>query len=486
MCFFHDHRRPGLSWFEFSRSGLWSIAALVIASLAPWASAVAVDPPPTQEDQSSSSPRYAELLPAEPQDSQPTLEEIEQQLRRNTEIIQPHMSRRDFVALCRRLELDESQTACADEAFDRYDHEVQQIHQEQLDRIVPLALQYFQALQEGGEELARVQAGAAMMATAKIGERYQAQIRQGLDAFLEQLQTCFSESQLEAYPGALRAWRRSVMLNPHATDSCYSLGYHVDIFEVIETACQEEPGLGAILDCGAEPPSDPALAEARRKCLELLDAFELELDRLIQRRFWRRWDSFFASMQAWGDDDEDAAQRTRRHDRRDWMKVYKLNTNAAESLGLIIQDASGMALADAWRDRYYAAYSPAMHRPKSTDLLYEWLINEVDFAAEQQAAIEAIYAQYLESRRSLRARTRSMLLRLTEELNLSSPVMIAVYEVRGTLPPKKAQLDQQRRTLREHTNLRFRNILSGDQQAAFDQALQRLHRRGFDHEPLEF
>lgn len=484
MWLLRSHQRPGSSWSESSPWGWWGTAALIIACLAPWASAVAVEPPQTQEDNTSSSPRYAEL-PAEPQDSQPTLQEIEHEARANTEIIQPHMSRSDLVALCKRLELDKAQTACADEAFDRYDEQVQEIHQEFLDRVAPLALQYFQALQEGGEELARAQAGGAMMATAKIGERYQAQIRQRLDAFLGQLQTCFSESQLEAYPGALRAWRRSVMLNPHASDSCYSLGYHVDIFEVIETACQEEPGLGALLDGGAEPPSEPALAEARRKCLELLDAFELELDRLIQRRFRRRWDSFFKSMEAWGDDDEDATHRTRRKDRRDWMKVYRANTDAAESLGLIIQDASGMSLANAWRDCYYAAYSPAMYRPKSTDLLYEWLIDEADLAAEPQAAIEAIYAQYIETRRSLRAHTRSILLRLTEELNLSSPVKVAVHDA-GRPPAQLAKLYQRHRTLREQTNLQFQNMLSGDQQAAFDRVLERLHRRGFDHEPLEF
>ena len=261
MWFLWGHRRTRLSCFESTRSGLWLTAALIIACLAPWASAVAVDPPQTREDQSSSSPPYAELLPAEPQDSQPTLQEIEREARANTEIIQPHMSRSDFVALCRRLELDESQTACAHEAFDRYDHQVQEIHQEHLDRIMPLALQYFQALQEGGEELARTQAGGAVAAVAKISERYQAQIRHRLGAFLGQLQTCFSESQLQAYPGALRAWRRSVMLNPGVSGGfCRNLVYHVDLFKVIDQACQDEPALLTLLDRQAEDPSDPALS----------------------------------------------------------------------------------------------------------------------------------------------------------------------------------------------------------------------------------
>lgn len=277
------------------------------------------------------------------------------------------------------------------------------------------------------------------------------------------------------------------MLNPGENGGFgRNLVYHVDLFEVIDQACQDEPALLTLLDRQAEDPSHPALAEARRKCLELLETFELELDALIQRRFRRTWDRSLTSMQAWADGDDQAAQRTRRKHRRDWMKVYRANTHTAETLALIIQESCGDQFANAWREYYYEAYYPALYRPKSTDLLYEWLTIESGLSAELQPAIEAIYAQYLESRRALRARTRSMLLGLTKELNLSSPVMIAVYEVRGTLPPKKAQLDQQRRTLSEQTNLQFRNILSGEQQAAFDQALQRFQRRGFDHQPLEF
>ncbi len=473
MWYLRDPRRPQSPSVGYARQAWWGMVVLTVCWL-PVASSLAVQRPQTREDHSSSPPNYAEVLPAEPQEPELTNEQLESVLRANTKIIQPHLTRTDFVGLCGALDLDEVQQSWIDEAFSRYDKQVQQIHHEVLDRMVPLALQYIRAYEEGGEELARERAAEAVVAAGNIGDRYLAQIKQRLEALLVELQSYLNATQSEAYPAAIRAWRRSVMLNPQASDSGYDLGYHVDLFELIDQACQEEPGLQPLLDRQAEPPSDPTLAEARRQCLELLDAFELEFDGLIQRRFWRTWDGFFASMRAWAANDEKAAQRTRRKHRREWMKVYRGSTNAAETLASIIQESCGPQLADAWRERYYAAYSPATYRPKSTDLLYEWLISDAGLTAEQQAAIEAIYAPFLESRRALRARTRFLLLRLTVELNLSSPVNVAVYDA-GRPPGQMAQIYQQHRTLREQTKMMFRNILSGDQETTFDQALERIH-----------
>lgn len=476
MWYLRDPRRPQSPSVDYSRQAWWGMVVLIVCWL-PVATSLAVQRPQTREDHSSSPPNYAELLPPEPHNSQLAIEEMEQEFRQNSDdIIEVRMRREDFVALCQRLQLDEAQSACANDAFGRYDQQVQQIHHELLDRMMPLAREYIRAYVEGGEELARERAGDAMVAAGETTLHYRVRIKQRLDALLVELQTGLSEPQLEAYPAAIRAWRRSVMLNPQASDSGHNLAYHVDLFEVIETACQEEPGLQPLLDRQAEPPSDPTFAEARLQCLELLDVFEIEFDTLIQRRFWRTRELFLESAQAWVEGDEEIAQRTRRKHRRDWMRVYRANTNAAETLALIIQESSGADLAEVWRERYYTAYCPAMYRPKSTDLLYEWLLKEVNLAAEQQAAFEAIYGQYLDTRRQLRAATRSLLLRLTEELNLGSPAMIAAYEYDGKLPPKKAQLDQQRRALSEETNLQFRNILSGDQEAAFDQALEQIRK----------
>lgn len=467
-----NDRRPQSSLSDHTRAvQRWMVGLIV--SLSPWGSAVA-GAPQSQDDQASTSPAYAELVTVEPKRT------TAQDLWRNTgtgEVIRPYLSREDFVALCERLELDQAQLAYADLRFGAYQKRVEQIKEQLLGEIVAPVMEYIQAV-EAGKDLSRDRMSETFRFLGRTVKKYQPRSKRLFNALFEDLQGYLSETQQEAYPKAIRAWRRSVMLNSEGGNGTgYDLSLHVDLFDVVDQACRAESALRTLLDRQAEPPSDSTLAEARRQCLELLDTFELALDSLIQRRFSRAWDRFFRSAQAWADGDEEAAQRTSRDDRRGWMKVYRANTRAAETLASIIEESSGPQLAHTWRDRYYTAYYPVLYGQKSTDLVYKWLLNQPDIGDEQQAAVEAIYAQYIESRRALRVHARSMLLRLAKELNLSSPGRIAAYTATtGKVPPRKAQLDEQRRSLSRRTNLQFRGPLADKQRLEFDQAMAKLRR----------
>jgi hypothetical protein len=231
------------------------------------------------------------------------------------------------------------------------------------------------------------------------------------------------------------------------------------------------------LDRNDDPPADEGLAKARQQCLQILETFELELDECIQGCADRSVACFFRGVQASADGDQKAARRARRSQRRDWMSIYSINTRTAETLAGIIEQSCGPHLRDVWRDRYFASYYPVLYGPKSTDLIYEWLVRDVDIDAEQRAAIEVVFAHYTESRRSLRARAANVLLQLAEELDLGSPGQLAAYvSMTGEIPSAKARIDEQRRNLSQETNATFRNILTDDQRRAFDEMLARLDR----------
>ncbi len=477
MCSIHDHRRPGLSWFESSRSGWWSTAALIIASLSPCARAVAVDPPQTQQDQNSSSPLYAEVLPAEPQDSQPTLQKIEQQLRRNAKIHQPYMNRTDFAALCRKLALDEAQLANVSLAFDAYEQRLQKLHEDHMDRVVPVMLEYIRISQEEADGEIGM-AGELVVAIGKSIERQRKKNNELLQDLHRAVQVFLREDQLKAHASALRAWRRSFMLNPGENDRRdVILGPHVDVFEVIEQACQREPVLAGLLAREAQPPANAGLdlAQARRECQELLDAFELELDTLIRTRFWRTSQRVLRLQRASAIGDQDTVEGIRRQHLRDWVKIYRFNAKVAERLANSIEVSYGAKLTNEWRAYYYAAYFPRLYEEESSDVLYRWLAQQASIEDDQRQAVDAVYNEHTVSRRVLRFRTRSALIKLVAQFDLS-PQMLEINARSGNTPAQITSLDEERDALNRRTIAQFRTILSEDERAAFDAVMARIER----------
>ena len=481
MWLFRGHRRPGSSWFESSRWGWWWAAALTIACFAPWASAVAVGQPQTQEDNTSSSPHHAQLLPAEPQDSKPTIEEIERQLRRNSEIHQPYMSRTDFVELCRKLELNEAQASNLGSAFDEYEQRLQKLHEKHMDRVVPLMLEYIRISQEEADG-ENGMAGELAATAGKAIERQRKKNNEMLQDLHRTVQIFLTEDQLKTYASALRAWRRSFMLNPGENDRRdANLGRHVDVFEVIERACQREPVLAGLLAREPQPPATDGLdlAQARRECQEFLEVFELELDTLIRRRFWRTWQRALRLQRASAIGDQDAVQGIRRQHLRDWVKIYRFNAKVAERLADSIEASYDVKMGNQWRDYYYAVYFPRLYEEESSDVLYGWLAQQASMQDDQRQPVDAVYNEHVQSRRVLRFRTQSALIKLVAQFDLN-PQMLDLNARSGSTPAQITRLDEERDALNRRTIAQFRAILSEDQRAAFDAVMARIEGAGAD------
>lgn len=477
MWFLWGHRRTRLSCLESTRWGLWLTAALIIACLAPWASAVTVEPPQTRENQSSSSPRYAELLPAEPRDSPSTDRQIEHQFRRNSEILEPYMSRSDFAVLCQELALNEAQLANVSSAFDEYEQRLQKLGEKLWDRVMPLLLEYARISQEEADGESRV----AGELGAKAGKAIERQ-RKKNDGLLQDLhravQVFLREDQLKAHASGLRAWRRSFMLNPgENVRRDVILGPHVDVFEVIEETCQHESVLAGLLAREAQSLADADLhlAEARRECQELLDAFELELDTLIRTRFWRTSQRALRLQRASAIGDQHAVEGIRRQHLRDWVKIYRFNAKVAERLADSIEASYGAKLANQWRNCYYTAYFPRLYEEESSDLLYHWLTQQDSIEDDQRQAVDVVYNEHVQSRRGLRFRTRSALIKLVAQFDLS-PQMFELVARSGSTPAQITSLDEERDALNQRTSARFRAILSEDARAAFDAVMARIER----------
>lgn len=421
---------------------------------------------------SNETPQRPELIPT--QSKRTTESDIRNA---NTEdIIRLYMSRKAFFELGRRLQLDAVQTAHLEELFGSYDRRVQKLKEQLLSEILTPLMRHIRAVEDGEDQPRGPESATVRFVGDKV-VHCERKVTRLLASLLDQLQACLSETQLVAYPSAIHAWRRSVMLNPNGKGSRFDLSVHVDLFDVVASACQQEEEFRMLLDQEAEPAGDPKLAQARQRCLELLGTYELELDQLIQRQFSRGADRFFKGLQEWADGDVKGAEQRLRSGRRDWMKVYRLNTNVAETLASIIEESYGASLSRAWRDHYYAAYYPVLCGAKSTDHLYEWLVHEADLTLEEQRATQAIYARYTDRRRALEARARAMLLDIAEELNLSSPGQLAANIF--PTPSRKTRLDERRRALSASANTQFREILTDDQQLlVFDKTLASITASG--------
>jgi hypothetical protein len=392
------------------------------------------------------------------------------------DILRPYMSPGDFAALGARLRLDAAQSAGAEAMHRAYDGRMQEIRDALLRQVVTPLLAYIRAA-EAGQALPRDQASATVRLVAGMFRRHEPAARQALAALLDELQSSLSEAQRLEFPAAVRAWRRSVMLNPAGEGCGFDLSIHADLFSVVASACRGEPALRPLLDRCAEPLVESAAAEARKRCLEILAAYEIELDRLVETQYRRAADDFFDGLQASTDGDLQAAERRLQGSRREWMKVFRTTTSAAEAMATALEEGAGPLAARAWRDAYHAAYYPVLHGRKSTDYAHDWLLQEADLSPAQQAAVREIYEQYAERRRGLEARARALPLQLADDLNLSAPGQFPAYVAAGgPVPPAKIELDAQRRALCEQANRQFREILADPKRPAFDVMLARLDR----------
>ncbi len=462
-----------------SRSGLRWTAWLIISSLSAIAGAVPVATQQEQEDQSSSSQEYAELLTTEPQDPEAQWQTIEQQLRRNAEIYQPCMTRIAFASLCYKVDLNAEQLVSTDYAFDKYEQRLQKLHERHMDHVVPAILEYMQISQEEADAEDGL-AGELVVAIGKTIERHRKRNNELLQALHKEVQAHLEEGQLKTYDSGLQAWRRSFMLNPGESDRRdANLGRHIDVFEAIEEVCQRYPALAGLLDSDIQPPANDDLARARRECQDFLEVCELELDTLIRRRFWKTWQRTLRLQRASAVSDQDAVERIRHQHLRDWLKIYRFNAKVAERLADSIEAYYGVKLASQWRDFYYAAYFPRLYEEESSDLLYHWFTQQTSIEDDLRQVGEAIYNEYLESMRALRFRTRSALINLVAHSDLN-PRMLELNASNGNTPIQIIKLDEERDALNHRTTAQFRAILPEDKRAGLDAVILTLERAHSD------
>ena len=400
----------------------------------------------------------------------------EEELRARTTAVQIRLAINDFRRMLDDLVLSDAQEQQIITWFMEYDDAVRVIEDKALDEMVPNF--HAQVVAEYSDQPWTVeQKVAAGKKRRDAKTRAEAEGSGLLAGFFENSTGILGDSQSRQWSRAVHAWRRSVMLNPLQHNSFgRDLGEHIDLFEIAAKLAEDEPALRPFLDRDCDDQLDETAEAARGQCMELLRSFEIELNQVIQVVYRRRWQEQYKSLDASTRDDQDAHQKCRRKILADWLRVYHLNTTAAETLSLLIEEASGRQSADAWRDHYYAAYYPKLYAERTPDLLYEWLHNEAKLAPEQLEFIEVAFEQFLEQRRQVRAESRRLLVDLIKELNMSGGRLV-LLDVSGQMPPKKAALIERRRELDDRTAERFRSILTDQQRESFDAARVEFQRQ---------
>lgn len=390
-------------------------------------------------------------------------------------LIRLQVDKATFEELCRRTSLSQGQTRYAESLFAAYRQQLEDASERFFRDITPTAVEFLSALRDGPAPSAEEE-----LQFMKFCERHRKvadrKVSDSLASLLTSLRSSLAESQLEAFDSSVRALRRSLMLNDGSRSSiARNLDHHVDLLATVKDAVAHRQELRPFL-CRSETNSGhDACAEARLRCLAVLDDFELQLDSMLPGLFEQQYDIYQRSRQAHAMGNDAAKARFDRQYIRNWMRIYDLNTTTARTLAAIITEAGRADLAADWLDEYFGAYYPTLYRDNGADLAIDWISSNLSPQDDRLYQMQILYDLYDQRRAVLRKDAQTALLDMMESMNVGGG-MIALYDSAGRLPKDWYELKAQLRSIDHETCGDFRAMLDEDQQADFDVALAGFRR----------
>lgn len=387
----------------------------------------------------------------------------EARIRADLEVIRYEIKKDDWRTMLDRLDLSEPQRGYADFIYPNYRDDVDDLRNKLLDELVPGLVMYRQA-KHSDQPWTRAQIIEARRSRYRqIAGKTPKTVRL-LDQLFDDLRTILAEPQLELLQQAMYAWHRDLFLNKDISGAThFDLVRQVDLVRNIDDLLETEPELAAFLNPDAVTPLDLEIRDLRERCLDLLNQYERELDRLLQNRHRNSYRLRRQKYNALVLNDIDTYARLSRKSTKPWLQIYRLTTSTADLIASLLEEANRPRLAKTLRYHFYHAYYPALYRPCSTDLIYEWILEQEGFSADQLIALEATHTEYELRLDAIRAMTKRHLIKQIEETG-EHPGLIAIRSLsEGPFSRKYGQLFDQRRALSIEINNRFR-VLVGEEQ----------------------
>ena len=212
-----------------------------------------------------------------------------------------------------------------------------------------------------------------------------------LDRLLEAVEAHLIPRQQAIWRASVCTWKRSQLFNLDGQSSPWiDLWHHVDLINLFRFASAPDGELSELFDPEYPEHDLPKAELARINILAALYEYEFALEQecRISHRQQRLVDESIDGLYA-----GDTARIERCHDLRmtSWRRIYAAGLTAAQRIATEAETAVGPATGRAWMDRFYKGYYPLTEHPVSCELMYQWMVEELELNTEIRASLQAIY-----------------------------------------------------------------------------------------------
>jgi len=344
----------------------------------------------------------------------------------------PSVSPRHVQVYADIVEMDESQRELAMALFESYTGEVR-----------AEAEKFRAAMQDARATFEETRDREAFEGVRERGEAMQARRTELEQTFLSDVKSLLTPEQAERWPKVERAHRRMTTL-----DRGLMSGEQVDLIEI---AAEMEVG------------DDPQVAEA-------LAAYEMDLDRALERRNTVIQDGMGRVRELFQEGDQDRIEKLFDNARTASKQVRDTNRRYAEQLAALMAPEKAEAFERAVRERTL----PRVYRPTHAQRSVEAALGFDDLTEDQRAAVQALRDRHQTASAPINAQLERAIEKSEEEA--AARTFIRMQFARGRDGARGGRGDDGTRELMEKRRDLDRQTLNLLSEALTEDQIQRLPR----------
>lgn len=381
--------------------------------------------------------------------------------------IEPRLTRQQFAAFTRQLELGSDQRSFIELMFGDYNAALDELTADLEAKANAAGLKTVQEALAGRARIVPDDLRAKRVAVLKIYQQGWEIIDQEYDNLIAGVRALLTDEQAGRFPHALRELRRTVYLHPRQADRDFQeyAGDGVDVLQLVEGAL----GAGGELQPLGEPPLQAALASYEQRLDDLLasTATEHRNDKLLRK---------IATLEK---NDAAIRQLNERLIAR-WKQLYQLNLTTVQEIAQIAGENLGEDARQRWLERFDQACFPWLFPRRDPDRQIEW-VRQQSLDAETLQKAEAIYEQYARRQREVSRQAIDIMLRARLEHQTILYAMMDSKSLDERL--RRGLWEQLLKNSGELTNLEtttsnsLEALLTSAQRDALRKAMQRPDRR---------
>lgn len=424
------------------------------------------------------------------------VESAQSQERGNAGGIEIIVQQADYAAMLDALGLAGDRRQIANLLFDDYTTEITELTRVTSERRAEVAAELRRMMKQD-EALSGSTSARMVERVLRISREARPLSDSARRKLLDDLYVILEEREKSKWEAARRSLNRKLMLNPvhdeRSVNRLADLGITIDVFAIMDDATAIQPGkdeageLATLFGDPAAAKYPPVLAaeeleDVRRRAREIREQSERNLDGLLKRHFYEERDLYQEMRAARMSSQLSMLDRLRRRRADLWIEKHNLLSQTATLIGVLVEEACGADARRAWHERVNAAMFPTTYKPCSADLMFHWVLSEVEASEHVMNEANRQWRTYVVMREGMRKRS----MELAVDAREAGIGVLRAGGAGGELESRKDELDSEWREMVRETCASLRSVLPQDLQDAFDTKLAELANRGVQGEPLRF